>query len=394
MEEVRGRTPLVWGVAACLLMAGIVHFALAPSHLGESTVEGWGFLLAGWAQLGLAAWLLLRPSRAVWVATVVVNFAVLAVWGWSRTKGLPFGAHANTVEAIGTVDGVAAALEGVALVAALVGVRQPTMGVGSPERSSSLRFASVGAVVVPVVVGMFAVTSPSAVNHAHSGGAEAPGLAELTNGHQHDHVVTPLTDAEHVELVKSLAPTQELMKKYPTVAAAEAAGYQRAGPFGPGVGTHYTPPTDKMVVDADGVIDGDDLKGALLIYDGSDPDSPLAGFMMLSGAESKSIKGFPGTQDNWHYHRDVCLVKAADGHLDSPFGADTGNVPKSACDKLDGTLMAQTPSMVHIWNVPGYENPLGLFGEINSALPCDDGTFYRMPLAEIGTVTDSCDPKR
>lgn len=394
MESVRTRTPLAWGVAACLLMAAIVHFALAPSHLSESAVEGWGFLLAGWAQLGLAAWLLLRPSRAVWAATVVVNGAVLAVWAWARTKGLPFGAHANTVEDIGTVDGVTAVLEGVALLAALVGVRQPTMGVGSAETSRpAFRYASVGAVAVPVIVGMFAVTSPSAVNHAH-GGSDAPGLSELTNGHQHNHVAKPLTAAEHAELVKALAPTQELMKKYPTIAAAEAAGYLRAGPFSPGVGTHYTPPDDKIVVDTDGVIDAKDLMGALLIFDGAKPDSPLAGFMMLSAAPSKSIVGFPGTQDNWHYHQDVCLVKAADGHLDSPFGADTGNVPKSACDKLGGTLMAQTPSMVHIWNVPGYENTLGLFGEVSSALPCPDGTFFRMPLAEIGTVTDSCDPSR
>src|SRR5215510_7841833 len=64
-------------VLACLsAAAGIIHLVMAPSHFGESTVEGAGFLVAGWAQLALAVALIRAadaPRRPVPAATVAVN---------------------------------------------------------------------------------------------------------------------------------------------------------------------------------------------------------------------------------------------------------------------------------------------------------------------------------
>ncbi|HEY6533076.1 MAG TPA: hypothetical protein VIY72_12265, partial [Acidimicrobiales bacterium] len=59
-----------WAVAALLVGAGAVHLALAPSHFGEATAEGIGFLVVAWLQIGLAVAVLLKPSRAV-VAAIV-----------------------------------------------------------------------------------------------------------------------------------------------------------------------------------------------------------------------------------------------------------------------------------------------------------------------------------
>ena len=68
-----------WLLAACLAGAGAIHVAMAPSHMGESAVEGWGFVLAAWAQLALAAAVLVRPSRRVGAAVVMTSVALIAV---------------------------------------------------------------------------------------------------------------------------------------------------------------------------------------------------------------------------------------------------------------------------------------------------------------------------
>src|SRR5688500_10471844 len=59
-----------WLLAGLLAGAGAVHLAMAPSHLGESAIEGGGFLVAGWVQLGLALALVLRVTRARLLAVV------------------------------------------------------------------------------------------------------------------------------------------------------------------------------------------------------------------------------------------------------------------------------------------------------------------------------------
>jgi hypothetical protein len=38
--------------------------------------------------------------------------------------------------------------------------------------------------------------------------------------------------------------------------------------------------------------------------------------------------------------------------------------------------------MVHVWSVPGWESSQGLFGEVNPALACPDGTYYQRPPRE------------
>ena len=44
-----------WALAATLVGAAAIHLAMAPSHLGESAVEGTGFVVSAWLGLGLAA---------------------------------------------------------------------------------------------------------------------------------------------------------------------------------------------------------------------------------------------------------------------------------------------------------------------------------------------------
>jgi len=46
--------------------------------------------------------------------------------------------------------------------------------------------------------------------------------------------------------------------------------------------------------------------------------------------------------------------------------------------------------MLHVWTVPGYESPKGVFNEVNPALTCADGTYYTKPIEELGTSLSLC----
>ena len=84
---------------------------LAPSHFGESTVEGIGFLFAAWLQIALAVAVLLRPTRVVIFTVIAVTAASIGAWAVSRISGMPFGEHADQAEQVTVVDGLTVVME-------------------------------------------------------------------------------------------------------------------------------------------------------------------------------------------------------------------------------------------------------------------------------------------
>jgi hypothetical protein len=171
---------------------------------------------------------------------------------------------------------------------------------------------------------------------------------------------------------------------------AEAAGYRRQGPYSPGLGAHYAKVGGRSV-SLDKTMTPDALASPTLIYDGVEPDSKLAGFMYLifSTDTQNPPEGFAGPNDHWHFHTNVCIKVNPDGSIDAPLGADT-SAPKELCDKYSGVLVANTGYMVHVWPVPGYESEQGLFSNLNSKLTCPDGTYYTIPMEEIGLRKNIC----
>jgi hypothetical protein len=130
-------------------------------------------------------------------------------------------------------------------------------------------------------------------------------------------------------------------------------------------------------------MDDDTLQGVdgpmypSLIYDGTTPDAPLAGFMYLSfkSAAGSEPQGFVGPNDHWHYHTRVCLVYK-DGAVEAPLGADRDDITVKDCLRVGGKMMASTTYMVHVWTVPGYESAKGVFSEVNPKITCPDGSYY------------------
>ena len=87
-----------------LAAAGLAHLAVTPAHFGEWWAFGVLFALAAGLQLGLAVLLVMRPSRGLLGAAVVLSVGIIATWVASRTSGLPFGPDAAEAEPVGVFD--------------------------------------------------------------------------------------------------------------------------------------------------------------------------------------------------------------------------------------------------------------------------------------------------
>jgi hypothetical protein len=382
-------------------VAGAIHLVMVPSHSGESVVEGVGFLLAGWFQIGIAILLVTRPSRALLRFTMAGNLAFIGAWAVSRTWGLPLGEHAWHAETVSSVDLTCVGIEAGLVVACGLLLARPGLARGWEPTQFAL-----GAVVPIGVVALASgvLMSPSARNHAHAshGGhgehaaasghvhgedGDDKGLALLQNGHQHGGGAVELDSKTQAALSAQLAQTADLIRRYPTVADAEAAGYRRAGPFAPGLGTHFVNYTGFLGDNPDALVGERETLRPLLIYDGLEHDSPIAGFMYMAPGDDEP-RGFIGPNDHWHYHTNTCIVMK-NGVIEAPLGADQ-DVTQEQCAQFGGQLIRFTGYMVHVWTVPGYESERGVFSEINPRLACPDGTYYMKPMTELGFSTSLC----
>jgi hypothetical protein len=392
---------LVAGLSAA---AGVIHFAMVPSHMGEWAAEGVAFAVVGWIQLAVALLVVVRPSRLLLAATIVANVAFVGAWVVSRTTGPPFGPHSGVAESASLVDITTVGLEmALVLLAALALIRPALAALSGPfARRGSL----VGATAV-VLLATVVLASPSARNHAHGGAGEAGhthgatdaaaghthgastapggddrGLAALSNGHHHAMVNEVLDADTQAKLDDQLAITREVAARYPTVADAEAGGYRRIGPYFPGIGAHYGK-TGGVELNRDGGFDDDTIAHPFtIIYDGTEQTSRVAGFMYLSMSDEEP-EGFAGPNDVWHYHEQLCLSWKANGEIDVPFGLDHQS-NQAQCDSVGGRLLPISPWMVHVWSAPGWDDDpeVGTFGEVHTDLTCSDGTYYMLPIEQ------------
>jgi hypothetical protein len=106
------------------------------------------------------------------------------------------------------------------------------------------------------------------------------------------------------------------------------------------------------------------------------------------GAGGKAPEGFAGPNDHWHAHTNVCVRMGAGG-LEAPLGSD-GDVTPQRCQAVGGWLIADTGYMAHVWTVPGWANPEGVFSELNPRITCRDGTYHTVPPEQIGANKTNC----
>jgi hypothetical protein len=200
---------------------------------------------------------------------------------------------------------------------------------------------------------------------AHALEAEEAPEGEAT---MHSHGVDvwqPLTDpAEVTQLQEQLRAAGTVIPTRATAADALAAGYMQVTPYVPGIGAHY--------LNLDLLRDDtfDPAQPEMLLYNGNAPGSELVG-LSYGWLGDEPPEGFVGPNDQWHVHPQLCII----GVL--VVGPDS--TPEAACDSVGGRkgMGFDHPMwMGHLWQVPGWESPWGLFSGENPVinLATADGT--------------------
>lgn len=98
-----GRAALA--ASALSLLAAWIHFAYVASHWRDWWAYGLFFVACGAFQGALVP-AILRWPRSTWVALTGIagNFAIVGMYVYSRTAGVPMGPHTGVAERTGAID--------------------------------------------------------------------------------------------------------------------------------------------------------------------------------------------------------------------------------------------------------------------------------------------------
>jgi len=117
---------LVTAGAGLSLLAAFIHAWVMPEHLAEWWGYGAFFLVAAIFQTLYALVLLRHPESWLLRLGIATNLALITLWVWTRTTGIPLvGPAAGELEPAGRIDVVTKVAEaGVVVLAALLGGRR------------------------------------------------------------------------------------------------------------------------------------------------------------------------------------------------------------------------------------------------------------------------------
>jgi hypothetical protein len=379
---------LRWILAALSLGAGVIHFAVSGEHYELSWAHGTFFAVVAWLQLSWAVAVVVRPTRWLLTAGVMLNTGILGVWAVSRVWGVPIGPDAWTPEDVAWSDALSSVCEVGIVVLALAVLVRPAVAQRKLRPAVAVPVVGVAGLGVAVISSL-AFTPALATSGGHHGTGENDTKGSVAAaGHDHgpttlngqkvkgvkaEDVIAeeqpnqPVDSTTRAALKTQLTEARDFALRYPTVADATAAGYRLAGGFAPGSGAHYI---TYGGMTGSGAFDP--TKPISLIYDGISPTSQVIGLMYYGMGEA-APEGFAGPNDHWHRHSNVC-IKTGPGGIDVPFPADQ-DVTAKQCADVQGSLLKTTGYMVHAWVVPSWESPLGVFSHDNPDVRCADGSY-------------------
>jgi hypothetical protein len=360
------------------LCAAVIHAAFAPTHFSETWSHGAAFIAMAWYQLILAILLVTRPKRWVY-ALGLFNIVIIGIWVMSRTVGAPFGPDPWTKEAIGFPDVLATVLEGFIVLGCIALLVRHTWR--RTARWTAMATAGVASVsILAAGLTTASLTPRFAAEHSHGGAADghthdpaAAGGFVLTGttpceksgppasdgsimdaeGHNHRGPIAqiPIDQPTQEQLRLQQAQAAAVAQKYPTVAAAQAAGYAQSTPFVPCIGAHYT--------NVGLVGQFDPSTPSELLFDGTKPDSQIIGLSYLVFHPGGAPDGFAGPNDHWHQHNangGLCFSKKNRIVI----GAE--QLSPQECAAIGG-VKQELPDiwMLHDWIVPGWACSWGVF---------------------------------
>jgi hypothetical protein len=376
------RTPRGWPgrILLSVLGAAVALLAIAAMerHLGSSAVAL--LALVAWLEITLAVLMVARPSRALLV-WALIGSAVLVVVGLTQ---LWWGHHAP----LQPVEWLRLALESAAVVVCAVLLGRPRLG-QTWDSSTAVVVSVVPVAVIVATVVLLVGQTPVLSTPTHvASAAPPPGQASVVvpgqNSSRFQQIASgndsekselkpyvPLDPTTQAQLTQQLAVATQAAERFPTVAAAKAAGMVLAGGMAPGVGAHFQVLSAASLqgINPDGSVNP--AEPASWIYASTADNAPVVGIMYESLSD-QAPSGFAGPNDHWHQHSNLCITFRA-GEIGVPFAPDASVTPQE-CRNVHGVFMKKTVWMVHAWVLPGWESPAGVFSHANTHIYCPGNT--------------------
>jgi hypothetical protein len=199
-------------------------------------------------------------------------------------------------------------------------------------------------------VGDATLTGDTPCEQANAAGGEG---SSANAGREHGHTGffkwTSMDRPTRDALGQQLAVAHQVTIEYPTVASAEAAGYKMTTGYVPCIGSHY--------INARYLRAFDPAHPAMLLYDGTSPDSKIVGLSYAQMSGPKTPDGFASGNDLWHRHN-------LNGGLCIRAGVVVGAESVSEADcKARGGAKVKLDSlwMMHAWVADGWPSSWGIF---------------------------------
>jgi len=368
--------------ASASAAAGLVHAAAAGSH-AELTTLSRLFAAAALLQIGWAATVLVRRTRAVVLAGTAVNLGALAAWGVTRTAGISAVEGLEVAQDAGFPDTLAAVAAAVAALAGALSLTAPVL-------------PRVGRAAVPAVVGVLALATVPAMATPHDHDSHGHGDAEVAAAHEHgddhehnpthahdeshadgDHDAHHADDADDVDAEMAadlgyptsfaswldqagsaaardhaeqlIVDTTEAMQAFPDEAAVQAAGFVSIGDGGTGW-EHYI--NVQRIIDPR-VLDPADIESIVLrVNPDGTKDVASAMYLLPFGSTMADVPDVAGDLTVWHDHQNLCWdgVRVV-GTTDA-----TGSCARGA--------FRPTQPMLHVWMI---DHPCGPFAGIEGS---------------------------
>jgi hypothetical protein len=182
-----------------------------------------------------------------------------------------------------------------------------------------------------------------------AGGEGSTGNGGSAHGHRGFFAWTAMDRASRDAMTQQLATAHQVTLEMPTVANAEAAGYRLTTGYIPCIGAHY--------INAKYLRAFDPTHPAMLLYDGSAPDSRIVGLSYAQMSGDEAPEGFAGPNDLWHQHNlngGLCLKNGVvvGGESTNPEDCKARGGIKVALDSL---------WMMHAWVADGWPSAWGIF---------------------------------
>ncbi len=353
------------------LGAAVIHFAFAPEHMAQETSHGLFFIATAWFGVvwGAGLWLVRRPSRAWYVAGIVVNLGIIGVWVVSRTVGI-----GGDVEAVGFPDVMATILEGLVVLGsvAFVATKVPRLAVREVSgaafvgASAMAVIALVSASMMPALGGghqhddSTVASGHDAGSHdvgAHDAAAPASGAHDMSDMPAHvdpkpydptqpiDLSGTPgVTPAEQTRAEKLIEVT---LSRLPALWSDPdkdiAAGFHSIGDGGTGI-EHFV---NEAYMNDDVQLDPD--KPESLVWDTSGGGRKLVAAMYMAkpGVTLDNVPDIGGPLTQWHVHTNLCYN--AEGHV--------AGITDASGNCRPGLVKPAAVPMIHVWLVPNKCGP-------------------------------------